>query len=281
MTVLNPNTLTDEPKVSIVTVVYNARETVEDAIESVVRQTYDNVEYVVIDGKSTDGTRDIIARYDDEIDHFVSESDEGIYSAMNKGVRATTGDIVGILNADDFYADEKVIERVVETFERRNTDCVYGDLVYVEPEDPDEVVRYWRAGEFETERIRRGWMPPHPTLFIRRKLYERFGGFDQSLDISADYELIVRLLYRRCASAAYLPKVLVRMRNGGSSNSSLVQRLRGHIQDYRAWLKNGEIPNPLMMARKPLSKLKQFMIKPDGSKPDIPPVDKRSDSDGV
>lgn len=273
---MQSGSLPAQPRISIVTVVYNNVETIRDAIESVLEQTYENIEYIVIDGGSDDGTVEVIEEYRDELDHFVSEPDDGIYSAMNKGVRATTGDIVGILNADDFYADETILERVVDKFVDEQTDCVYGDLVYVEPEETDEIVRYWRSGPYSRERFRKGWMPPHPTLFVRRELYERYGGFDQELDISGDYELILRFLYRHRASAAYLPDVLVRMRAGGNSNASLAQRFRGHLQDYRAWLDNGEIPNPLILARKPFSKISQFLAKPNQSKPDIEPVKERT-----
>jgi glycosyltransferase involved in cell wall biosynthesis len=259
------NTLPEEPSVSIVTVVYNNADTIADAIESVLSQTYDDVEYLVIDGASTDGTREIIAQYEDDIDYFESEPDDGIYSAMNKGIRASGGDVVGILNADDFYADDRVLERVVETFSRRETDCVYGDLVYVEAENPDEIVRFWRAGDFQRKKFRRGWMPPHPTLFVRRDAYERHGLYREDLDISADYELAIRFLYCRELTAAYLPETLVRMRVGGSSNESLFQRVRGHFQDYCAWAANGKFPNPFTLTMKPLSKLKQFAVRPDDS----------------
>ncbi len=263
----------DQPTVSIVTVVYNNRDTIADAIESVLEQTYEPIEYIVIDGASDDGTVEVIEEYTDEIDHFVSEPDDGIYSAMNKGVRAATGDIVGILNADDFYAGPEIIERIVDAFQTEDADCVYGDLVYVDPEETTEVVRYWRSGPYDRERFRKGWMPPHPTLFVRRELYERYGGFDQELDISGDYELIVRFLYRHRAEATYIPDVLVRMRAGGNSNESLAQRLRGHMQDYRAWLDNGELPNPLTLLRKPLSKVTQFVKQPKHPKPEIEPVE--------
>lgn len=259
------DSFSEDLSVSIVTVVYNNVDTIADAIESVLSQTYDDVEYLVIDGASTDGTRDVIGEYEEEIDYVVSEPDDGIYSAMNKGIRASSGDVVGILNADDFYADDGVIEEVVETFLHRNVDSVYGDLVYVEADNPLEVVRYWQAGEFERKKFRRGWMPPHPTLFVRRDAYEEYGTYREDLDISADYELALRLLYCHELSAAYLSETLVRMRVGGSSNESLWQRIRGHAQDYRAWMVNGKIPNPVTLAMKPLSKLKQFVVRPGGS----------------
>ncbi len=251
------------PKISVITAVYNNRSTIRDTLESVLGQTYDHVEYIVIDGESDDGTLEIIEGYEERLDTFVSEPDDGIYSAFNKGVQRSSGDIVGILNADDFYANERVLARVVEAFAETDADCVYGDLVYVDEEDPEKVVRYWESGEYDPERLRNGWMPPHPTFFVRQTLYEQYGGFSKDLDISADYELIIRLLYRHGADAAYIPETLVRMRTGGASNASIGQRLRSHMQDYRAWLKNGFIPNPVRMSLKPLSKIRQYFASPE------------------
>ena len=250
-------------KISIITAVYNAAPTIEECLRSVLNQTYPSIEYIVIDGESDDGTAEILERYRDDIDRCVSEPDEGLFHAMNKGIEMASGDVVGLLNADDFYADQKVIQRVAETFDERGVDCVYGDLVYVDEHDPEEIVRYWRAGYYERGRFRWGWMPPHPTVFFRRQLYDKYGTFDPSLDISADYELCLRFLYRHGASAAYLPEVLVHMRTGGNSNASLTQRVKGHLQDYQSWFRNRLVPNPLGLIWKPLSKLPQYWHKPE------------------
>lgn len=264
---------TESPTVSIVTAVYNNRETIADTIQSVKRQSYPNIEYIIQDGGSDDGTHRVIEQNRSAVDQFVVEEDEGIYDAFNRGVRRTTGDIVGILNADDFYNHRHAIRRIVEVMEEVGAEAAYADLVYVEPDRTEDIVRYWRAGKYDRGRFCRGWMPPHPTFFVRRSLYEKYGGFEPELDIAADYELMFRFLYRYHASAVYLPEVLVRMRAGGHSNASLQQRFRAHIQDYRAWLKNGEIPFPWRLIQKPLRKLRQFVAKPQRSPPTIPAVE--------
>jgi glycosyltransferase involved in cell wall biosynthesis len=250
-------------KVSIITAVYNATSTIEECIRSIRGQTHPSIEYIVIDGDSDDGTNETLQQYREHIDQYISEPDDGIFDAMNKGIELATGDVVGILNADDFYADERVIRRVSDTLEERDVASVYGDLVYVDKDSPEEIVRYWRAGYYERGRFRWGWMPPHPTVFFRRELYEEYGTFDPTLDVSADYELCLRFLYRHGASAAYLPEVLVHMRTGGNSNASLSQRVKGHLQDYQSWFRNRLVPNPIGMTLKPLSKLPQYLLRPE------------------
>lgn len=246
--------------VSVVTVVYNNVNTVCDAVESVLGQDYHNVEYIIIDGGSTDGTLDVLSQYRADIDRLISEPDDGIYDAMNKGIRSACGDVVGILNSDDFYADAQVLSKVAQTFKREATDCVYGDLIYIHPDNEEKILRYWKAGTFSPLRFHFGWMPPHPTVFMKRRLYEQYGLFRPELTNSADYELLLRMLYRYKASAAYIPQVLVHMRAGGHSNASFAHRLRAHFQDYRAWILNGYVPNPLALSMKPLSKLPQYFV---------------------
>ena len=248
---------------SVVTVVYNNADTIGDTIRAVLDQTHPNIEYVIIDGGSDDGTQEIVEGFGDKIDYFVSEPDEGIYDAMNKGIRAATGDVVHILNSDDFYADSTVVERMMNVFEQRDVDCVHGDVAYVDWDDTDRVIRYWRAGDFTPRKFRWGWMPPHQSFFVRRELYEKYGVFDQDLDISADYELILRFLYHHDVKSAYVPALVTKARVGGHSNESLMQRLKGHLQCHRAWLMNGKLPNPVTLAMKPLSKLPQYFAKPE------------------
>ena len=221
------------------------------------KQTFADVEHVVIDGASQDDTLDIVQQYP-HVAKIQSERDQGIYDAMNKGIACVTGDVVGILNSDDFYTDEHVLSRVVECFQQHQVDAVYGDLNYVHPTDTDKVIRFWRSGPYDRRRFLQGWMPPHPTFFVRRELYEKFGGFDLDLKIAADYEIMLRFLYKNHATAHYVPHVLVQMRNGGASNVSLVSRLQAHREDLLAWRKNDLKPRYYTTLLKPIQKLGQY-----------------------
>ena len=249
-------------KISIITIAYNSAETIEATLQSVVAQSYPNIEYIVIDGGSSDGTQAIVNRYAANIAHFVSEPDKGIYDAMNKGVRAATGDFIGILNSDDFYADASVIADVVTTL-KANPGCeaLYADLVYVNRADTAKVVRYWKAGNFKRSRFRRGWMPPHPTFFAARKAYDRLGLYALELRSAADYELMLRFLYKNEVACCYLPRVITRMRVGGESNVSLKNRIRANKEDRRAWSMNGLRPAWYTLTLKPISKIGQFVRK--------------------
>ena len=206
-------------KISIITVVWNNKETVKDAIDSVLNQTYENIEYIIIDGASTDGTLDIVKSYGDEITKFVSEPDKGLYDAMNKGIAQSTGDVVGILNSDDFYIDKFVIEKVVKEFEDKKCDSVYADLVFVKPENLDKTVRYYDSSHFTPSKFAYGWMPAHPTFFVKREIYNRYGVFRTDLKIGADFDILARFLYTQKISYSYMQKVFVKMRIGGVSTS--------------------------------------------------------------
>ena len=208
-------------KISIVTVSYNSSETIRDTIESVLSQDYDDIEYLIVDGGSTDTTLDIVREYGDRIDVVVSEPDQGIYDAMNKGIRAATGDMVGMLNSDDFYADNSAVRNLIECMENAGADTVFADLVIVNASDTKRVIRYYDSSKFRPERMRYGWMPAHPTFFVKRELYERYGGFSLDYKIAADFEMVVRLLYVVGASYAYLPAVVIKMRIGGASTRGL------------------------------------------------------------
>lgn len=207
-------------KVSVITAVYNRSSTIGQALDSVLSQRHAAVESIVIDGGSTDGTLEVIGRYRDRLGTVVSERDNGIYDALNKGLRMATGDVIGFMHADDKYADVQVLSDVATRFADPAVDAVYGDLVYVDATDTEKIVRLWTAGDFEPSLLRRGWMPPHPTLYVRRTRYQQVGGFDTRYRIAADYDHMVRLLSTPGLQVDYVPRVLVRMRVGGVSNRS-------------------------------------------------------------
>lgn len=248
----------DQPTVSIITVVRNNVRTLASTIESVRAQTYSPIEHIIIDGGSTDGTLDVIERYRAGFAVVISEPDRGIYDAMNKGVARATGDIVGTLNADDFYADPHVIETVVRTM-REGVDVVWGDLDYVGSEDASRVIRHWRSSPYTTGKFRRGWMPPHPTFFVRRSLYERYGHFRDELRIAADYELMLRFLEKNHVPSRYIPSVLVKMRVGGASNRSVTNIIRANREAWRAWKMNGLPASCVTITLKVIRKLSQFL----------------------
>ena len=245
-------------KVSIITAVYNGSETIEDCIKSVVRQTYSKVEHVIIDGGSSDGTLDIMKKYNDRISKWISEPDNGIYDAMNKGIKNATGDIIGILNSDDIYTNEFVIENVAEIISAYNVDSCYGDLVYVERKNTDKIIRYWKAGNFYKDRFKKGWMPPHPTFFVKKSIYEKYGFLNLDFPLAADYEIMLRLLYKHNISTAYIPKLLVKMRSGGTSNPG-IYTIKAIVENYKAWKVNDLTPDPFTFVLKPLSKIPQFL----------------------
>lgn len=249
-------------KVSIITAVYNNRDTISQAIESVLYQDYPNIEYIVVDGNSTDGTVEIIRRHQGKITKWISEPDKGVYDAMNKGLRLATGDVIGILNSDDFYQDATIIGKVVKVFIEHQPDALYGDLLYVEAANTQNIVRYWQAKPYQENIFLMGWMPPHPTFFVKREIYNQFGVFDTRLRSSADYELMLRLIHKHKIRLAYLPEILVKMRTGGISNKSLKNRLLANQEDYRAWKMNGLRPAFYTVWLKPIRKLFQYLAKP-------------------
>ncbi len=247
------------PTISIITVVKNNKEFVEDAINSVLTQSYPYIEYIVVDGGSTDSTLDIIKKYDAKISKWISESDSGIYDALNKGINLSTGDIIGFLHSDDIFADDKVIEKIADRFTLANVDAVYSDLVYVSKRNINKIIRYWKAGKFSENSLKYGWMPPHPTLFIRRSLYEKFGLFDTGLKIASDYDMVLRLLKNSPGSVFYIDDVLIKMRLGGRSNRSLKNIFRKSSEDYRALKKNNFSFPAFTLFLKNIRKLNQFL----------------------
>ncbi len=247
-------------KISVVTAVFNRAATVADALASVRGQTCADVEHIVIDGASTDGTVPILQAHKAQLAVLVSEPDRGIYDALNKGIRRASGDVVGFLHADDLFESPDALACVAEAFSDPAIDAVYGDLVYVREHDPSQVVRYWRAGAFVPGCLARGWMPPHPTFYVRRSVYERLGLFDTRFRIAADYESILRFLGIGGVRPRYLPQVLVRMRLGGVSNRSLRSMARKSREDYAAMQLHG-IGGLQALVRKNLIKLPQFVAR--------------------
>jgi len=246
-------------KITIITVSFNSAKTIEDCILSVLNQSYKNIEYIVIDGGSTDGTVDIIKKYDEKIKFWISEEDNGIYDAMNKGIRAGTGEIVGIINSDDMYADSSVIKDVARAISDGNVHSCYGDMVLVHRENVNRIIRYWKSREFSKERFKKGWMPPHPTFFVKKDIYDRYGGFHLNLSLAADYELMLRFLYKHDISCVYIPRVLIKMRSGGSCRPTLSNTIYNSISCYKAWKMNGLKPKPMTFFFKPMSKIIQFL----------------------
>jgi len=248
-------------KISIITVVRNSVRTIEQTMLSILSQTYRNVEHIVVDGGSTDGTLKILDRYRDQISEIFSGPDLGIYDAMNKGLRLASGDVVGFLNADDVYAHEGVLKQVVDVMADARVDACYADLVYVDKDDPNKVVRYWKSQPYEDGLFLKGWMPAHPTFFVRRDVYREQGGFDLSYRRQADFELAMRLFLKGGIRTVYIPQVLVLMRSGGAS-SSLIHILQGNIEAYRACKEYGLGVTPLFVVRKILSRVPQFIKRP-------------------
>ncbi|MDC3305485.1 glycosyltransferase [Flavobacteriales bacterium] len=249
-------------KISIITVSFNSVETIRDTIKSIISQDYENIEYILIDAGSTDGTLDIIKEYEGYINYFSSEEDDGIYDGMNKGISVASGEVVGILNSDDFYPNSYIVSNVARTFEKRNCDAVYGDLLYVKFYDTDKIVRYWQSGNYSVKKIKNGWMLPHPTFFVKREMYEKYGYYNTELKSAADYEMILKLLYKQNINVFYIPMILVKMRMGGKSNASIMNRIRANKEDGLAWTEN-QLYKPLFVRiKKPLQKIKQFFLKP-------------------
>ena len=250
------------PKITIITVSYNSVHTIRDTIKSILSQDYNNIEYIIIDGGSRDGTISIIEEYSAYINYYISEHDHGIYDAMNKGIKVATGDIVGILNSDDFYPNNFILSNVAKSFVQEKCDAIYGDLVYVNIKKTSKIVRYWQAGEYSTKKIKNGWMLPHPTFFVKLSIYNRFGLYDIDLKRAADYQMIVKLLYKHNITVHYIPMILVKMRIGGASNASIFDRLKANKEDGLAWSKT-QLNKPwLVRIKKPLQKVRQYFLKP-------------------
>lgn len=243
-------------RVSIITVSFNSAKTIERTLASVRSQTHPDIEHVVVDGGSLDGTREIIERNSSSIGSWVSETDRGLYHAMNKGWQMASGDVIGFLNSDDTLKAHDTVAAIAKQFERTGADAVYSDLELVG--QSGKVVRRWQSGTFHRLKYHLGWMTPHPTTYVRRVFFERFGGFREDLSISADYELMLRFFYRHRANVQYLPQTTVQMMAGGVSNSSIRSVLRANWQVYNSWRLNSLVTSPTLIVTKPLSKLAQL-----------------------
>jgi glycosyltransferase involved in cell wall biosynthesis len=249
-------------KISIITITYNSEKTVEDTIKSVVSQDFPNVEYLIIDGLSKDKTLQVVNKYSAYIDKVVSEKDKGLYDALNKGIKHATGEVIGMLHSDDVYANNQVLSKVAQQFAIDPAlEAVYADLVFVDRENTDKVLRTWKSGAYKEDAFKQGWMPPHPTFFVKKSVYERLGGFNLDLKLSADYELMLRFIHKEKIKIAYLPEIIVKMRMGGISNTSFFVKLKANMEDKLAWKLNGVKPGWFTTIRKPLKKLSQYFVK--------------------
>lgn len=244
-------------KISVVTAVYNRHKTVGQALDSVFSQSYPMVESIVIDGASTDGTLAVLEPYRSRLGVLISEHDQGIYDALNKGIKHASGDVVGFLHADDVFENSEVLAKVAASFQDPTVDAVYGDLVYVRHDDIGKVIRYWRSGLYDDGALARGWMPPHPTFYVRRSVYERLGGFDTRYRIAADYDSVLRFLAIGKVRTIYIPEVLVRMRAGGISNRSVSMVIRKSLEDFEI-LRRNKVGGVVSLLQKNFRKLNQF-----------------------
>jgi glycosyltransferase involved in cell wall biosynthesis len=247
-------------KISVITATYNSSATVRGTLTCISEQDHPDIEHIIVDGGSTDTTLDIISDFP-HVAKVISEKDQGIYDAMNKGIRMATGDVIGILNSDDVYTNPGVLSAVAGVFTDPGVVTCYADLQYVHPDNPERVIRTWKTGPFKKGNFYYGWMPPHPTFFVRKEVYEQAGLFNADLRSAADYELMLRFLLKMGMPAHYLPKVIVKMRAGGMSNASLSNRLRANQEDRLAWKLNGLKPYFFTLYLKPLRKIHQFIIK--------------------
>ncbi|MEL7648009.1 MAG: glycosyltransferase family 2 protein [Sedimentibacter sp.] len=251
-----------EPTVSLITVSFNSEKTIADTIESILKQTYDKIEYIVVDGLSSDNTVSIAKSYEPLFlkkgytFKLVSEKDKGLYDAMNKGVKLAGGDIIGILNSDDFYVDEFVVEKVVKKMTEDSADCLYADLLYVDQDDTSRIVRRWKA---KTGDFRLGWNPPHPTTFITKKTYDKFGLYKSEYKISSDYDLLYRVIHKGKARLSYLEEYIVKMRVGGKSTSGIKGNIVSNKEIYNTLKENNQQFKLLIIFIRLLVKIKQFL----------------------
>ena len=250
-------------KISIITVTYNCVSVLTDCLNSVDSQSHKNIEHIVIDGASTDGTLSLLNSKKDQLSILVSESDDGIYDAMNKGIKLAKGDIVGFLNSDDFYVNNEVISKVVSEFKKEpSLDACYADLIYVNKSNTSKIVRYFKSSEFKQGLFSKGWCPPHPTLFVRRSVYERFGNFDINYRIASDVELMMRFLEIHKIKSRYIPEVLIKMRMGGTTNKNFKNIWAQNQEVLSSFDKNGLSVNRIsFFIHKISSRFKQFFIR--------------------
>lgn len=246
-------------KVSLITVTYNSARYLQNAIHSVYNQDYPDIEYIIVDGASTDETVSIIEQNASCVTKWISEKDNGMYDAINKGMKMATGDVIGILNSDDMLATKDAISKIAACFKEKKVDSIFGDLLYVEAEETSKIHRFWKGMTYNRRSFHLGWMPAHPTFYVRREIVEQLGGYETHYFSAADFELMTRYLYKHRISSYYLPELLVKMRTGGMSNGSLKKRFRANRRDYLA-LKQNKVPFPFVVSMiKPLRKLPQYI----------------------
>ena len=246
-------------KISIITVCYNSVATIEKTFQSVAGQTYNNIEYIVVDGGSKDATIIKVKEFDTVISKWISEPDKGLYDAMNKGIQLATGEVIGFVHSDDMLANYKIVSTLANLFEKENLDGVYGDLQYVDKNNIGKIIRYWKSTNFNSSLLKKGWMPAHPTLFLKRGVYKKHGDFDLSFKIAADYDFMLRVLKDQSLKFSYLPEVITKMRVGGASNRSLKNIIQKTREDYIA-VKSNQVGGLITVLRKNMSKIKQFFI---------------------
>lgn len=246
-------------RVSVVTVSFNSANTIKDTIQSVLLQSYQNLEYIIIDGCSGDGTVEIVKSYGKKISQFVSEPDSGIYDAINKGLKISTGDIIGILNSDDSFHNNFVVENIVKAFEEFSPDAILGDVQFIDPGNPAKVVRYYSSKNWNTEKFKYGYMPAHPGFYARRGLFEKFGLYKTDYKIAADYELLIRFLYVNKVKYRYVEMPFVNMRTGGVSNRSFYSRYLLNKEILKACKENGIKTNYLNIYSKYLTKFFEYV----------------------
>jgi glycosyltransferase involved in cell wall biosynthesis len=247
-------------KISIITATYNSALTVKDTLFSIQEQDYPDIEHIIVDGHSADNTLELVNGYP-HVAKVISEKDRGIYDAMNKGISLATGEVIGILNSDDIYTDSTVISSVAQVFSNPKIMTCYADLQYVHPADLNRTIRTWKSGPFHRRNFYKGWMPPHPTFFVRANVYREVGLFNLDLRSAADYEIMLRILLKHGVTSHYLPRIIVKMRAGGMSNASFRNRLLANKEDRLAWKLNGLKPYFFTTYLKPLRKIHQFIFK--------------------
>ena len=248
-------------KVSIITATYNSSNSIKRTLDSIASQHYNNIEHIIIDGGSTDDTLEIVKEHHNQIAKIISEKDNGIYDALNKGIKIATGEIIGFLNSDDYFNSKHSVSLIVDAFEKNNADIVYGNLLYTsDANGKSKTIRYWKSNEFEPKSIFWGWMPPHPTVYCKKEIYLTYGAYNQKFKIAADYDFILRVFKLSNLTKTHIPKVLVNMQIGGASNGSLKNIIIKTAEDYKA-IKSNKCGGLMCLAFKNIRKLKQFFTK--------------------
>jgi len=251
-------------KISIITSTFNSEKYINDCLNSVAMQTYEDIEHIIIDGMSSDRTLKIISKHSYKPAKVISEEDQGIYDALNKGIKNATGSIIGFLHSDDIFENEYVIEELVSAFEESNSDLVYGNILHVHQENTKKIFRTWNTLPFKKDLLQEGWMPPHNGLFVKRRIFLKHGVYNINFKIAADYEWILRVFSKDSVKATYIDKLILRQRIGGKSNGSLLKIVQVMIEDYKALRsnQNGLVESVKILTRKKLSKLDQFNLWP-------------------